>query len=361
MMDRNGAIDLVEIVRVLWQKKRIIILITLLGMCISFIYLNMSKQLFEAKASIDLPIESDIANFNLFLGKINFVSLDELHNIFIRKLNSEESQNIFFEKVLLPALATEASKKVSKAVLLHQFKNELNVSRYKSEKLIRYNIVVVGTDPLKVTELVKKYSSFVYDEIFADISNLINKKKELTVFNLKHKHEAMLKLALKKRMDRIAQLNEAIHIANSNPKLLINKSNIKSDILLSTDPSLMYLRGVSALKAEIENLNTRKSDVPFIKNLHELENNINFYTNLNMRDISNFFIHREGEKSEHGLPVYRNGALYILRSIFLGFICGVLLVIYLYVLYPNFKRIIATGIPGGSRNSELLDKPSVRK
>lgn len=59
-----GDIDLVELVRGLWEEKWIVLIFSLLGILFAAIYAFLSTPVYEARIAILPPSLSDVAGFN---------------------------------------------------------------------------------------------------------------------------------------------------------------------------------------------------------------------------------------------------------------------------------------------------------
>jgi chain length determinant protein (polysaccharide antigen chain regulator) len=96
------------------------------------------------------------------------------------------------------------------------------------------------------------------------------------------------------RSDSISRLQEALRVAQSigleEPPII--SGNVAAEVNATMDGQLTYMRGTKALSAEIKNLQDRKSDDPFIKNLRMLEIKKFFYEDLQI-DPSSVSVYRQ--------------------------------------------------------------------
>jgi chain length determinant protein (polysaccharide antigen chain regulator) len=77
-------------------------------------------------------------------------------------------------------------------------------------------------------------------------------------------------------MDRIAQLAEALEIAKA---VGVNDSQINQ---AANELNMDYMRGIKAIEREIQVLTTRKSDDPFIEEIHDLKQVYAYLAGINI-------------------------------------------------------------------------------
>ncbi|MEN1592982.1 O-antigen chain length regulator, partial [Pseudomonas aeruginosa] len=91
-------------------------------------------------------------------------------------------------------------------------------------------------------------------------------------------------MAKGRRDDRIARLKEALLIAESlkidGPPLIEGASEQQLSSIMDGD--LMYMRGAKALRAEINNLESRSVDAPFIPELRTLQEKLSWNSSLSV-------------------------------------------------------------------------------
>ncbi|MBP5090027.1 chain-length determining protein, partial [Pseudomonas chlororaphis] len=94
---------------------------------------------------------------------------------------------------------------------------------------------------------------------------------------------------------------------------------------------LIYMRGTKALKAEIENLESRKSDDPFTDRLRELQAKYDFYKGFEIkaRDVSVYRM--DGSIARYDTPVKPVKSLILVLGLLFGLVvsCGAVLIGYL--------------------------------
>lgn len=87
---------------------------------------------------------------------------------------------------------------------------------------------------------------------------------------------------------------------------------------------LTYMRGTKALEAEIANLGSRTLDDPFIQNLREQQEKLNFLRNLKMDPSLVAMYKQDGAAFQPDKPIKPRKAIIMLLSVLGGLGLGVL-------------------------------------
>ncbi|MNC38514.1 Tyrosine-protein kinase ptk [compost metagenome] len=142
--------------------------------------------------------------------------------------------------------------------------------------------------------------------------------------------------ALKQREDRVARLKEALVVADEvgmeAPQ--VTPGRIASDGELSSfvDGSLMYMRGAKAIRAELQVLEARQSDDPFISKLRGLQSQLVFLKGIEVKpgNVSVFTLDSAAEVPE--TPVKPKKVLILTLGIVIGGMLGVFVALVRYVM-----------------------------
>ena len=126
------------------------------------------------------------------------------------------------------------------------------------------------------------------------------------------------------RQDSITRLREALAVAEAigleNPPII--SGNLSAEVSADMDGQLTYMRGSKALKAEIHNLETRKSNDPFIGQLRELQNKQSFYKDLQVSPDTVSVYRQDGPIEQPDRPIKPKKDLIMLLGLFLGCVLG---------------------------------------
>jgi len=132
--------------------------------------------------------------------------------------------------------------------------------------------------------------------------------------------------AEQRRMDRIAELEEAIHMASSlglKEDPLLSQVTGKSTIAVNQMDSPLYMRGTRALQAEVTSLRTRKSDDPFIAGLRDLQEKLDILgsAHIDPSRISAVQIDQAAEVPDQ--PIKPRRKMIVILGLFGGLMLGI--------------------------------------
>lgn len=121
--DRSDEIDLLEILRTIWQEKLLVVATTVVVLLVAASYAFMSRPIYESKFYISPPTVNDIANLNYGRTQesgLRPYTVDDVYRVFLRNLQSESQLRKFFEQVYVPSLGDKASE-MPTAALYNRF------------------------------------------------------------------------------------------------------------------------------------------------------------------------------------------------------------------------------------------------
>ena len=107
---RDDEIDLIELIRGLWQQKLLIILTTLVVGGAAVAYALLATPVYEAKVFVQPPSQNDIAHLNYGRGgdsELGILTVKDVYDVYVRNLHSESLRRRFFQDVYLPALSAQ--------------------------------------------------------------------------------------------------------------------------------------------------------------------------------------------------------------------------------------------------------------
>ncbi len=319
----DDTIDLYELWITLWSKKWLVIGVTAVAALGSVVYALQQPAIYKAEALLLPPDENKFQSLNVQgvkgvrgLQGVQGITSDDVFAKFQKNLSSRILQKKFIQDFgLMELLAPERTPETRDEDIYNGF-----AKMFKIEKNERTSISFELHDPEIAAQWVNDYVQFMDKETISklieriqnsianqirDIEYLIISKREMAKTRrkdkisrientIKSKRELVKRRRLdqitgientiaakregakQRRLDQILRFKEAILIADA---LGINKredatSFVKStkmnlDIITSTNP--LYYAGSKELQAEINTLEQRKSDDPFISGLRDLQ------------------------------------------------------------------------------------------
>lgn len=283
---RNDEIDLFELVGIFWQDRTVVVVVGLLFALLATCYAFLSTPIYEAKVIVQPPSQNDISHLNYGRGGdsgLDMITVKDAYEVYVRNLQSESLRREFFRKIYLPSLS-ESERKGSQDELYGRFQQLVLIGNASKDNSGSYFVKASLSNPEKAADWVVRYIEMAGGRSSAE--SLKDAKADATVKanNLEQQITAARESARKQREDQIVQLTEALKIAQltgiKEPPII--SSTLSDEVSAAMSGSLTYMRGSKALEAEISNLQNRVSDDPFVGNLRQRQEALNFYRNLRL-------------------------------------------------------------------------------
>lgn len=341
------VIDLKVLAYALWRQRFVIVAVTVAVTILAALYAFLSTPIFEAKVSVIPPTQNDIANYNYgrtIENELSPYTVKEVFSVFTRNLMADSLRREFFNNYYLPQL-TESEKKGSQDELYAEFSKSLMVSLVNKESLDRYVVVVRSESARKGVDLVSKYIVRASELAKEEIKKNIGGEASVLARNMRQQIALLRDVSFKDREDSIIRLREALLVAEAigldKPPIIGGSSEV--GITGSLDGQLIYMRGTKALKAEIENLESRNSDDPFIEKLRMLQAKYDFYSGLES-SILNVEVYRtDGVVELPDSPLKSQKSLYVVIGLIVGLILGVLVALIRNYISNDGIRLVNKG------------------
>lgn len=324
----SDEIDLFELAQNLWKQKALISVVTLAITAIAAGYAFLSPPVYESKSSILPPRSADIAGYNLGrseAGLTEFTAVS-VYSIFTQNLRSEGLRREFFEQVYLPAETASQGAK-AKGQLWGSFQKQLSVTN-PDVKISpeRFELTVQSVDSNRAAEWANIYVERVANKTRQDMADTVATEISTRVRSMQSRIAVLRESARKLREDRIARLSEALKVAEKvglqAPQVKASRFSSDGELEQFVDGNLMYMRGAKAIRAELDVLQNRKNDDPFIVGLRELENQLDFLAKVSVSPdgVAVFTLDSAAEAAE--TPVKPKKALILALGLVLGGMLG---------------------------------------
>lgn len=327
----SDEIDLVEVVQGVWRQKLWVVLIALPVIALGLGYVMLVSPVYEAKLYVQPPSQNEIAQLNYGRGGdtgLPPLSAKDAYDVYLKALQSEAVRNKFFRTEFLPML-TEEERAGSRDALYSRFNSMLKVAQAAKDMPNRYVITANLEDPRGAATWVSRYAEMASQRAKAEMLKGTQSDISIMADNLERRIQADQASAGKERVDRIAQLKEALRIAKSIglEKPPIISGTLSSEVSAGMGGSLTYMRGAKALEAEIANLEARSSNDPFIEGLREKQERLNFLRSLKIDPSSVAMYQQDGGVEQPDKPIKPRKAVIMLLSTLMGLGLGVLVAI----------------------------------
>tara|TARA_B100000427_G_scaffold159773_1_gene132793 strand:- start:122 stop:1171 length:1050 start_codon:yes stop_codon:yes gene_type:complete len=345
----NTELDLKNFIQACIDKRKTILGIVASFFIFSIIYSLLLTENYKTYAYIIPPLEKDVQALKLsssVLGQLDSAAnpwtQKRVYDTYVRNIQSRKLQREYFFNNKLYKYFDNTNIEDSFEKNFHQqlfFKIESKTASKELREQYFLSISFIHTDPQLAAKWLNEYIKMVNEQTSSDLVDAVNR----TLFNTKNMLEGKIiakrKLAKKLTLDRIEQLNEALVLAK---ELGINEkqdytSNLQSVIVGEESTAVtqapLYFLGTKILQAEIQSLQNRESEDPFIPGLRILEEHIGTleHSKLVYGDVKAAEIDQPATA-----PTVRNSPkrkLIVFVITFLGFLLS-----FLYILITNFFR-----------------------
>lgn len=275
-LDNN--VDFMSLWKIVAKGKWIIVGFTSIVTLVSIIYTQTVTPTYKATTYLLPPLEKNINVINQKDPGTSSYTIEYVYSRVLSNIESLKIRNDFFnENKLISYYNDEVGDMTSHEVFEKLFSNKLTIEKPSKVDPRPYQEITF--------ELKNKDSRLSSDvlNLFIDYVKTVTKKELLDALNFEIDKEINMindqikskkDLAVQRRLDRIAQLEESFEQAK---KLGIEKAQItQSDNKLNMD----YNRGWLALEVELKTLKKRESDEPFIEGIRNLQERISYLKNL---------------------------------------------------------------------------------
>lgn len=277
---RDEEINLFEVAVNLWQQKWIIIAITCVSTLLAVAYAFLTTPVYEASARVMPPSANDVLPFNLGRSQAGLTALDvdSAFALFQRNLTSQSTRRWFLEEHYLP-YRREQGDSSNRDALAQQMAEVLMIRRPDERNNPSVYEVTVNVDQ---PELAALWANSYVEQAAARSRRNLEARTNLEIANrrteLQNRINVVRTSTLDQRKDRIARLKEALQIAEAvgfdSPQITRGQTAADGDLSQIIDGNLLYMRGSRAIRAELELLENRKDDDPFIIELRAIEQQI---------------------------------------------------------------------------------------
>ena len=273
----DDTIDLYELWITLWNKKWLVIAVTVIAALVSVVYALLAPQIYKAEALLLPPSASDVKSINLQgmqgvqgVQGVQGMTSNTAFAAFKNNLSSRSLQKKFIEKYdLIDILAPNRPPETRDIEILESFSKMMKI-----ENKGGFSISMESNDPVFAAKLVNDYVGFFdLETVLQLVSDARNSIQEQIV-DIEYKIASKRQMAKQRREDQILRFGEALIIARKlaiKDRVATNTVVQNNQLNISTSNTPLYYRGFKALDAEIVFLKNRKSDDPFIVGLRDLQ------------------------------------------------------------------------------------------
>lgn len=341
-----NEIDLFELIQSLWQEKVLVVIMTAIFTVLALAYALLATPIYQTQATLVPPPAYAIQGYNegrmeafqtisdkdrgkdkesVSVNTVKIFTVDDVYQVFKNNLNSLQLRNRFFDEVYVPSLTAE-ERESTRESLLRQFNSILSVTQGSpQDNPDLYRVSVELDDPETAADWVKQYIDYAIAATKLEIKSNIEAEQKLQIDALTVKAASLLQTAQKERQDQINLLKEALYIAESIgleiPTALSDKASLGGARYIDND--LIYTRGAKTLRAQLQILENRVSDEPFIKGYRELKTHLGLLKAYTLDDTQTSVVVVDEAAEVPTAPIKPKKTMIVAVGIVLGGMLGI--------------------------------------
>jgi len=272
----DDTIDLYELWITLWDKKWLVIAVTAIVALGSVVYALLQPPIYKAEALLLPPREIDVKSGSfrgvLEMQEVQGVTTKTAFSAFKNNLSSRSLQKKFIEKYdLLDILAPNRTSETRDIEILEGFSKMIKIEGKEG-----FSVSVESDNPEFAAKLVNDYVSFFDLETVRGLVSDARNSIEEQIMDIEYLIASKRQMTKLRREDQVLRYQEASIIARAlGIKKRVDATNIiqntQMNVDIATASTPLYYLGIEALTAEINILQNRKSDDPFISGLRDLQ------------------------------------------------------------------------------------------
>ncbi len=336
---RSNEIDLAEIVKVIWLKKWLVLIITLAVALVFSMYAFLAKPVYEAKFYMSPPTLDDVANLNYGrTGELKPFTVDYVYKIFLRNLQSQSLLQSFYREVYISSFK-EKGHAESIPESYDRFSSRVSIASLDKDPMGRWSLSIQGHDPKTITHWVSIYTTSAAQLAQREVVSNATKEASVLARNLKLQIDSLREAGKQLREDSILRLSESLAVAKASglDKTVVFVGEDSSKLAGDMEGGAAYMRGTKALEAELKNLKGRESNDPFIPDLRKLQAEYEFYKGIELDNYKVSVFRPDGDVQEPVSPLKPKKIMLVLLGIILGGLTGI--VVALITSYRSARFI----------------------
>jgi len=282
-MNESDAISLIDLWSTIARRKAIVLVSFFLSVLLAFVYLFFAEPEYQANTYLLPPqqqaIQELLIDYRGIEGvKVNRYTSESVYDAFLDNLKSQGVRRKFFDDHdLMKHYTAGKSAKDNDVdrVFEENFDEKLKV-RVDTQNTSFVTVSFSDRDPKLAAQWLNQLIELANGRTVRELSSDVTAAIRSEIGKIRFQLDSKLKLAERRRLDKIIALKEAFHVAKA---LGIRDASAYSKVEQKTQSELVvntaevppYMRGTKALEAEISVLEKRVSDEPFIEGFRDLQ------------------------------------------------------------------------------------------
>ncbi len=344
----EDEISLVDIVNVLLRRKKLILGITAVTVCIGLLYAFSQQRVYQVETILLPPSFEDIQPLNV-LSSSN-VNSSNVFASFISNVNSRKLRQAFFNNFkIIETLSDKSSQ-----ILTDKDNNDLFEGFSNSIKVKGSQITLESVHKEKMGEWLDSFVEMANQTTISQLVKNLQATIDSRIKSLKIQISSKRSIYKQRREDELGRLEEAYQIAKElgirdhlfvpNVDGTFNRAvSAELDSIsksLSNENNLsIYMKGTKVLQAEINALKNRKSDDIHITGLRDLQEQLTRLEAIKIEKDKLQTVIVDKKAIVNVEPIRPKRKLIVILSLILGGMLGIFAV-FIMEFISNFKKQI---------------------
>ncbi|MDT8466009.1 Wzz/FepE/Etk N-terminal domain-containing protein [Alcaligenes nematophilus] len=292
-----------DVLDALRNNKLPVILLSLAGIICAAAYLVIAEPRFRAHSTLTPPTPTDLVHFNTAIrslgpeidnilneqpgeaGKQHLAELtpETAFQIFTRHLNSQKTLDEFFETVYLPHLNNTALPAQEREILREQFSRDLNILNSSPNGVPTATVTLSNQDPQLAKAWTNQFVTLALQNSRAEVLQTVQSTADLEKKTTDSQITALRLFAETERQAQISRIKDAHEIALS---IALEHPSSTGNLITSYSGDNLYLRGTKALQAQLDTLEKRQNNDPYIPTLPPLKAKLDLLSSIDSTQLS---------------------------------------------------------------------------
>ena len=278
----EDELNLFELFAVLWKRRWWVMAVWAVVIAITFIWLMLVTPSYKASVRLLPPDTLDIAELQLKVVVQRSYSTGGVFARFLQALQSYQVKQPFFDKSVLPVLRKNYPDKEPQALFDYFDEEILSVDiPKKQDKGQTINVVMRYQDADQAAVWANAYVKDVMATVASRLRTEIMATLEVTAKQTQQQIDIKRWVSQRLYQDQVRKLSDAIVIAKK-AGLFSPIENLAEGLDLP-----LYMRGANPLMAELEMLEKRENQDPYIGSLRQLQGQLAYLqgVSINAKNI----------------------------------------------------------------------------
>ena len=333
----DNTIDFYELWITLLKCKWLVIAATVVATLGSIVYVLQLQSVYKAKALLFPPKTKDVQSMSI-IASGGSLSASDVFTMFKLNLKSRTLHKKFIqEKGLMELLAPDRTPDTRDEDIYQGFADLIKLGQEDGITSLSIELHDAEIAAQWVNDLIEFVDKETIAMLVEDSQNSIANQ----IRNIEYAIGSKRQMAKQRREDKIFRYKEASIIAMQlDIADRIEATNVVQNnrFNITTTNIPLYYRGYRALNAEIEYLNNRKSDDPFISGLRDLQEQLALLRSIKFDQEKMTAVHIDQAAYPPNSPIKPNRRLIVSLATVVGLFSGIFLAFFIEFVQNQRKK-----------------------